>query len=475
MDAKTSTSLPWEALRHTEGPIPWPALKRFADTATADGHVLEEILDLYDEFMETADERRSYECLYVPAILAMAAPQLSEAGRDQATRFLMQALMFAGDEDNELMQEVLPAALGAFGPETTLPVVVELMPDNYQPWPATFGLWQMATLARRTDDPKLREPIIRLCTEALEKADRGQVEIEDVEHAGFVLARIGHVESRPLLERLYDKTELADLSDYLELLDGARVLHDGEDAWDQPFPMWLEENWEFLRNWYREHPDGKEESEDDLEEEPYEAAERRARELSARFAESIEHLPLSPDAQYNAESIVFFLLDYAWTYEGAGPEELTAPVLREVLLDWFPRKLSADKEFFELVGSVVEAFLHWLGTQGILKDPTALENAVHGWRGEIVARGMDTSRWGMGKGVAMAAKERGVDLTDREAVNRFLAEYNSQVSPPGRYEPVEDSFAPVSAPIVTERAKVGRNDPCPCGSGKKYKKCCGRQ
>jgi preprotein translocase subunit SecA len=23
--------------------------------------------------------------------------------------------------------------------------------------------------------------------------------------------------------------------------------------------------------------------------------------------------------------------------------------------------------------------------------------------------------------------------------------------------------------------KVGRNDPCPCGSGKKYKKCCGRQ
>ena len=23
-------------------------------------------------------------------------------------------------------------------------------------------------------------------------------------------------------------------------------------------------------------------------------------------------------------------------------------------------------------------------------------------------------------------------------------------------------------------AKVGRNDPCPCGSGKKYKNCCGK-
>ena len=26
---------------------------------------------------------------------------------------------------------------------------------------------------------------------------------------------------------------------------------------------------------------------------------------------------------------------------------------------------------------------------------------------------------------------------------------------------------------VVRGAKVGRNDPCPCGSGKKYKKCCG--
>jgi hypothetical protein len=28
--------------------------------------------------------------------------------------------------------------------------------------------------------------------------------------------------------------------------------------------------------------------------------------------------------------------------------------------------------------------------------------------------------------------------------------------------------------IRREEPKVGRNDPCPCGSGKKYKKCCGR-
>jgi hypothetical protein len=33
--------------------------------------------------------------------------------------------------------------------------------------------------------------------------------------------------------------------------------------------------------------------------------------------------------------------------------------------------------------------------------------------------------------------------------------------------------SPQNGPILKEN-KVGRNDPCPCGSGKKYKKCCGK-
>ena len=33
---------------------------------------------------------------------------------------------------------------------------------------------------------------------------------------------------------------------------------------------------------------------------------------------------------------------------------------------------------------------------------------------------------------------------------------------------------PAPTPVRNTEAKVGRNDPCPCGSGKKYKKCCGQ-
>lgn len=47
-------------------------------------------------------------------------------------------------------------------------------------------------------------------------------------------------------------------------------------------------------------------------------------------------------------------------------------------------------------------------------------------------------------------------------------------------EPVKNPFVPPSPPVgvkqkpVVAGKKVGRNDPCPCGSGKKYKHCCGR-
>ena len=46
------------------------------------------------------------------------------------------------------------------------------------------------------------------------------------------------------------------------------------------------------------------------------------------------------------------------------------------------------------------------------------------------------------------------------AIRTWWREYNRQPSP-------------AALPFFRETQKVGRNDPCPCGSGKKYKKCCG--
>jgi preprotein translocase subunit SecA len=39
---------------------------------------------------------------------------------------------------------------------------------------------------------------------------------------------------------------------------------------------------------------------------------------------------------------------------------------------------------------------------------------------------------------------------------------------------VEEAIEKTTAPIRRDVPKVGRNEPCPCGSGKKYKNCCGK-
>ena len=56
--------------------------------------------------------------------------------------------------------------------------------------------------------------------------------------------------------------------------------------------------------------------------------------------------------------------------------------------------------------------------------------------------------------------------------------YNLSVkSTPKREQVARESEQPQARqnrPAVSDK-KVGRNDPCPCGSGKKYKNCCGKQ
>jgi len=61
-----------------------------------------------------------------------------------------------------------------------------------------------------------------------------------------------------------------------------------------------------------------------------------------------------------------------------------------------------------------------------------------------------------------------------EAGRRQLAFQHAQASalPEAEQESTQQVEAP-QQPMVRDAPKVGRNDPCPCGSGKKYKQCCG--
>jgi tetratricopeptide (TPR) repeat protein len=72
------------------------------------------------------------------------------------------------------------------------------------------------------------------------------------------------------------------------------------------------------------------------------------------------------------------------------------------------------------------------------------------------------------------------DAQGRDAEARAVQERLERVAPPDDNpysypddEPDDEFFDHGIEPIRTG-PKIGRNEPCPCGSGKKYKKCCGR-
>ena len=60
--------------------------------------------------------------------------------------------------------------------------------------------------------------------------------------------------------------------------------------------------------------------------------------------------------------------------------------------------------------------------------------------------------------------------TLRSSIEKLLPELAEALVSGHAHHHAGDEHAP-ETPYVRESPKVGRNDPCPCGSGKKFKKC----
>ena len=82
----------------------------------------------------------------------------------------------------------------------------------------------------------------------------------------------------------------------------------------------------------------------------------------------------------------------------------------------------------------------------------------------------------------LETKQGGID--DETGTVEFKATFETDDGPQIHHERAEfrkqdgswyfsDGKTPGVRTVVRSEAKIGRNDPCPCGSGKKYKKCCG--
>jgi uncharacterized protein YecA (UPF0149 family) len=69
------------------------------------------------------------------------------------------------------------------------------------------------------------------------------------------------------------------------------------------------------------------------------------------------------------------------------------------------------------------------------------------------------------------------DEEDRvmEEVAEFIPACVAAIDAYWRAKRQRQASMPLTAgPTSQPSSKIGRNDPCPCGSGKKFKKCCGK-
>lgn len=158
------------------------------------------------------------------------------------------------------------------------------------------------------------------------------------------------------------------------------------------------------------------------------------------------------------------LLEFGLNYLGETVDEMTPGSVKEFVLDYVPRKISTEADaaaeiicelalFWQYLGRVynlpaAKAVVDWLRTDGLVA--------------RLEADLSDPSNFGMAKSLFVLGKDAGFDMTTEAGVAEFVMAYNQSL--------LADN-APASPDLQNYR--VSRNAPCPCGSGKKYKKCCG--
>lgn len=72
--------------------------------------------------------------------------------------------------------------------------------------------------------------------------------------------------------------------------------------------------------------------------------------------------------------------------------------------------------------------------------------------------------------IAKRMEKDGVDFKSIRQMKKWMKTHEAEL----KAEQAGGAPAKVET-VVHEGPRIGRNDPCPCGSGKKYKKCCGAE
>ena len=152
---------------------------------------------------------------------------------------------------------------------------------------------------------------------------------------------------------------------------------------------------------------------------------------AAAFLDSTQAQGLEAPGQEDVRRIALAFLDICYGELGKAPGKLDGHDMHVAMGHVLPGRMKRKDPLAEFVPDVLRSVVDWLEESVVGVQGFELRNAIEGTREEF----LETVRTG----------------------------HNSHHLPPKQ------------APVVHKAQKIGRNDPCFCGSGKKFKKCCGKQ
>jgi hypothetical protein len=182
----------------------------------------------------------------------------------------------------------------------------------------------------------------------------------------------------------------------------------------------------------------------------------------AEFSKSKHFDQLSEDQKQESEFIMETFSEFMYSHHGLSPHEWNVVELEECCLETLPRKVSADEIYFQSIAPVLCAFFAFAEGKSVLKNASMLVKRVRAIDKQIVKNASDPEHWGISKSLVMGAEDAGIDVMDEGELDQVITVHDEETLSQPKAEPVHVG------------QKIGRNEPCPCGSGKKYKKCCGR-
>lgn len=206
---------------------------------------------------------------------------------------------------------------------------------------------------------------------------------------------------------------------------------------------------------------------DEYSEREYRRVLKRVHKWVVEFSKSERFAQLTEEQKDESEAVIMYFAEFMYDYLGLPPAEWDEDGLSECCLEIFPAKVSAEEAFFQAVAPVLKSFFLFCAEKGYLANGSLLARAVEQLGPQIVRQSKNRRNWGPAKQFVMAALQSGVDVEDEAEMDAFMATFNMRLMQ-------AYGAAQWPSPPPPPKPPVSRNAPCPCGSGKKYKKCCGK-